>query len=206
MTSPSFLRPRIGVLALQGGFDAHIHATQNAGADAIPVRDAAELLSCDALILPGGESTTIGRLMARYGLDGAIRDAHEQRKLPIWGTCAGMILLAKRIDGGEKRGGQPTLGLMDIAVVRNAFGRQTESFETDLAVPNAVADGESVRGVFIRAPYISEAGDAVRTLARFDGKTVLAQEGNLLASAFHPELTDDTRLHRYFVRMAAKAR
>ena len=191
--------PRIGVLALQGGFDAHIAATNAAGANAVPVRTPEEVAACDALILPGGESTTIGRLMTRYGLDAAIHAAHDAGK-PLFGTCAGMILLAKHIDANEKRGGQPTLGLMDISVVRNAFGRQTESFETDLAVPDDVANGEPVRGVFIRAPYITDAGDAVRILARFDGKAVLAEQGNLLAAAFHPELTADLRLHRYFVR------
>lgn len=194
--------PRIGVLALQGGYDVHIKATKAAGGDAVEVRTPEEIAACDGLILPGGESTTIGRLMNRFGLDSAIHEAHEAGK-PIYGTCAGMILLAKRIEGGEKRGGQPTLGLMDISVVRNAFGRQTESFETDLAVPHDVANGEPVRGVFIRAPYIADAGTNVHILARFDNKAVLAQEGNLLASSFHPELTDDIRLHQYFVRMVA---
>ena len=198
--------PRIGVLALQGGFDAHIASVNAAGGDAVAVRSAEEIAGCDGLILPGGESTTIGRMMTRYGLDTAIRAAHTEG-MPIYGTCAGMILLAKQIDGGEKQGGQPTLGLMDIHVVRNAFGRQTESFETDIAVPSTVAgsDGEAgfVRGVFIRAPYVSDAGAAVQVLAQFDGKTVLVRENNLLASAFHPELTGDVRLHRYFLRMVS---
>lgn len=192
--------PRIGVLALQGGYDVHVRATNAAGGHAVEVRTPEEVAACDGLILPGGESTTIGRLMNRFGLDVAVQKAHDAGK-PIYGTCAGMILMAKRIDGGEKRGGQPTLGLMDISVVRNAFGRQTESFETDLPVPDEVANGEPVRGVFIRAPYIAEAGSNVHILARFEDKGVLAQEGNLLASAFHPELTGDTRLHKYFVRM-----
>lgn len=193
-------RPRIGVLALQGGYDVHVKAAAAAGAEPVEVRTPEEVAECDGIILPGGESTTIGRLMTRFGLDDAIREAHQAGK-PIYGTCAGMILLAKRIDGGEKRGGQPTLGLMNVSVVRNAFGRQTDSFETDLAVPQSVASGESVRGVFIRAPYIADAGPDVEILARFEEKPVLAQQGNLLASAFHPELTDDTRLHEYFVRM-----
>ncbi len=198
-------RPRIGVLALQGGFAVHIVAAGAAGADAVAVRTPEETSVCDGLILPGGESTTIGRLMTRYGLDTAIRAAHDAGK-PIFGTCAGMILLSKHIDGGEKRGGQPTLGLMDIGVVRNAFGRQTESFETDLAVPEAIAEGGVVRGVFIRAPYLTDAGDGVRILARFDGKAVLAEQGNLLAAAFHPELTNDLRLHRYFVRRVVESK
>ncbi|MBC8135122.1 MAG: pyridoxal 5'-phosphate synthase glutaminase subunit PdxT [Fibrella sp.] len=192
--------PRIGVLALQGGYDVHVASTRAAGGDAVEVRTPEEVVACDGLILPGGESTTIGRLMNRFGLDEAIQEAYNAGK-PIYGTCAGMILLAKRIDGGEKRGGQLTLGLMNISVVRNAFGRQTESFETDLAVPDYVADGEPVRGVFIRAPYIADAGADVHILARFEDRAVLAQEGNLLASAFHPELTNDIRLHQYFVRM-----
>lgn len=194
---------RVGVLALQGGFDAHIAATRAAGANAVAVRTAEEVAACDGLILPGGESTTIGRLMTRYGLDAAVRDAHHAGK-PIFGTCAGMILLSKHIDGGEKRGGQPTLGLMDVGVIRNAFGRQTESFETDLTVPETVAEGGTVRGVFIRAPFITDPGADVRILARFDGKPVLAEQGNLLAAAFHPELTADLRLHRYFVRRVAE--
>lgn len=197
--------PRIGVLALQGGYDVHIAATNAAGGAAVEVRTPEEIAQCDGLILPGGESTTIGRLINRFGLDVAIHEAHQSGK-PIYGTCAGMILLAKRIDQGEKRGGQPTLGLMDISVVRNAFGRQTESFETDLSVPDDVANGETVRGVFIRAPYIADAGPNVHILSRFENRAVLAQEGNLLASAFHPELTDDIRLHQYFVRMAAESR
>ncbi len=202
MNKESANRSRIGVLALQGGYDAHVAATNAAGGNAVEVRTPEEVAACDGLIIPGGESTTIGRLMQRYGLDVAVRDAHEAGK-PIFGTCAGMILLAKRIDGGEKCGGQPTLGLMDISVVRNAWGRQTESFETDLSVPDDVAGGEPVRGVFIRAPYIADAGSQVEILAHFAGKPVLAREDNLLAAAFHPELTDDTRLHRYFVRMVA---
>ncbi len=202
MSSETLTRPRIGILALQGGFDAHARATNAAGGDAILVRDPEELAECDGLILPGGESTTIGRLMSRYGLDTVIRDAHAAG-MPMYGTCAGMILLAKHIDGGEKQGGQPTLGLMDIAVVRNGFGRQAESFETDLEVPDDIAGGDPVRGVFIRAPYITEIGAGVRVLSRYADRTVLVREGSLLASAFHPELTDDTRLHHYFVSMVA---
>ncbi|MBC8135372.1 MAG: pyridoxal 5'-phosphate synthase glutaminase subunit PdxT [Fibrella sp.] len=202
MNSQTAYRPRIGILALQGGYDVHVTATNAADGDAVEVRTPDEVAACDGLILPGGESTTIGRLMNRFGLDTAIHEAHDAGK-PIFGTCAGMILLAKRIDGGEKRGGQPTLGLMDISVVRNAFGRQTESFETDLTVPDEVATGGRVRGVFIRAPHIVDAGTNVHILARFENKAVLAREGNLLAAAFHPELTEDTRLHQYFVRMVA---
>jgi 5'-phosphate synthase pdxT subunit len=202
-------RLRIGVLALQGDFAAHIAATEAAGASAFPVRTAEEVDGCDGLILPGGESTTIGRLLVRFGIDIAIHQAHQAGK-PIYGTCAGMILLAKRIESGEKRGGQPTLGLMDISVVRNAFGRQIDSFEADIPVAREVAGGESIRGVFIRAPYIADAGPGVKILARFAGESteehaILARQGNLLVAAFHPELTGDTRLHSYFIGMVADA-
>jgi pyridoxal 5'-phosphate synthase pdxT subunit len=166
------------VLALQGDFEAHAVAVRAAGGDAVEVRTAEAVADVDALILPGGESTTIGKLMGRYGLDVAIRDAADAGK-PIFGTCAGMILLAKRITEGEKRGGQPTLGLMEIGVARNAFGR----------------------GVFIRAPEVTEVGAGVETLATYDGRTVLVRQGNLLACAFHPELTDDTRVHAYFLSL-----
>ena len=199
-------RPRIGVVALQGAYAAHLHAIAAAGGDAFLVRTAEDVAGADGLILPGGESTTIGKLMARYGLDTAITEA-SHRGTPIFGTCAGMILLAKRIARGEKQGGQPTLGLMDIGVARNAFGRQVDSFEADIEAPRVTDDpaatgqGEPVRGVFIRAPYIEENGPGVDVLAHFEDKAVLARQGNLLASAFHPELTGDVRVHRYFLRM-----
>ena len=181
------------MLALQGDFAAHIAALERVGASAFPLREAEELAGIDALVIPGGESTTMGKLLVRFGLDEPIRAAHAQGK-PIWGTCAGMILLAKRIESGAERGGQPTLGLMDIAVARNAFGRQIDSFEAEIE-----SDLGVLRGVFIRAPYIVEAGSEVTVMARYDGKIVLVREKNLLASAFHPELTDDDRLARYFL-------
>jgi pyridoxal 5'-phosphate synthase pdxT subunit len=186
------------VLALQGDFEAHAVAVRAAGGDAVEVRTAEAVADVDALILPGGESTTIGKLMGRYGLDVAIRDAADAGK-PIFGTCAGMILLAKRITEGEKRGGQPTLGLMEIGVARNAFGRQLDSFEADIEAPAVAAT--PVRGVFIRAPEVTEVGAGVETLATYDGRTVLVRQGNLLACAFHPELTDDTRVHAYFLSL-----
>lgn len=193
---------RVGVVAMQGDFDAHIQAVRAAGGEAFEVRTSKAVAEADALILPGGESTTIGKLLARYGLDTAITQAHQEGK-PIYGTCAGMILMAKHIAHGEKQGGQPTLGLMDISVARNAFGRQVDSFEADIDAPE-IAEGESVRGVFIRAPYVEESGPDVQVLARFDEHIVLVRQGNLLASAFHPELTDDTRLHQYFLGMVPK--
>ena len=189
----------MGVVALQGDYDAHLAAVTAAGGDGFLVRTSEEVRAADALILPGGESTTIGKLMARFGLDTAIQEA-SAAGTPIYGTCAGMILLAKEIVRGEKQGGQPTLGLMDIRVVRNGFGRQVDSFETDIDVP-AVAGSDPVRGVFIRAPYVEAAGPEVEVLARFEEKAVLVRQGNLLASAFHPELTGDSRVHGYFLTM-----
>ena len=187
-------KPRVGVLALQGDFDAHIAALDRSGAAPFALREASQVADADALVLPGGESTTIGKLLVRFGIDEAIRVAHSEGK-PIWGTCAGMILLAREIVSGSERGGQPTLGLMDISVARNAFGRQIDSFESEIE-----SSFGTVRGVFIRAPYIVEAGPEVEVLARYDGKIVLARQGNLLASAFHPELTDDDRVAKYFLR------
>lgn len=192
----------VGVLAMQGDFDAHIQAVRRAGGDAFPVREAADVARADGLILPGGESSTIGKLLVRYGIDTAIRDAHADG-MPIFGTCAGMILLANRIAAGEMRGGQPTLALMDIAVARNAFGRQIDSFEADLDVP-AIDPDAPLRAVFIRAPAIVEVGEAVEALAQVDGRIVMARQGNLLAAAFHPELTDDDRIHRYFLDQIGK--
>jgi 5'-phosphate synthase pdxT subunit len=184
----------IGVLALQGDFAEHLAMLARIGVDAREVRKAGDLEGVDALIIPGGESTTIGKLMARYGLDAAIR-ARAQQGMPIYGTCAGLILLAKEIEGSD----QPRLGLMDIAVVRNAFGRQIESFEADISF--APTPDQPVRGVFIRAPIVARVGAGVQTLSVFDGKIVAVQQGDLLATAFHPELTDDTRVHRYFLSL-----
>lgn len=192
----------VGVLALQGDYDAHVRAVEAAGARAFLVRTPADVARADALILPGGESTTLGKLMARYGVDEAIKNASVSGK-PIYGTCAGMILLAKNIAAGEKRGGQPTLGLMDISVSRNAFGRQVDSFEADINAPRVASGGAPLRGVFIRAPFVAESGPNVEVLARYDDQTVLVRQNNLLASAFHPELTGDTRVHAYFLAMAA---
>lgn len=189
-------KKRVGVLALQGDYEAHIRAVRAAGGEGFEVRSAEELATADALILPGGESTTMGHLLKRFGLDIAIAEFHGAGK-PIWGTCAGMILLAQRITEGEKRGGQPLLKLMDIAVARNAFGRQIDSFEADIET----ALGR-VHGVFIRAPYVSEWAPEVEVLARYEDRVVLVRQGNLLASAFHPELTDDTTLHRAFLESA----
>jgi len=184
----------IGVLALQGDFEKHAAMLQRIGVPCREVRKVADLESVDALIIPGGESTTIGRLMARYGLDIAIRE-RAQQGMPIYGTCAGMILLASEIAGSS----QERLALMDIAVIRNAFGSQIESFEADL--PFKPFADRPVRAVFIRAPIVSRVGAGVEILSEFNGKVVAVQQGKLLATAFHPELTDDERVHRYFLSL-----
>ncbi|MGC9320336.1 MAG: pyridoxal 5'-phosphate synthase glutaminase subunit PdxT [Armatimonadota bacterium] len=187
----------VGVLAVQGDFREHIETlSEIEGVEARPVKTRQEIAECDALIIPGGESTTIGKLMERFELDEPVREMHEQGK-PIWGTCAGMILLAKEIVDSD----QWRLGLMDITVERNAFGRQVDSFEADLPVDGI--DGGPIRAVFIRAPYVREVREecGVHVLASFEDKIVLCRQGNLLASAFHPELTDDRRLQELFVSM-----
>ena len=184
---------RIGVLALQGDYEAHIKSVEAAGGSGFEVRTPEELATADALILPGGESTTMGHLIKRFGLEDALKTFDK----PIWGTCAGMILLAKRITKGEKSGGQPLLGRLDIGVARNAFGRQIDSFEAKIETRFG-----TVTGVFIRAPYVSEIGPGVEVLGRYEDKVVLVRQGNILASAFHPELTDDASLHRAFLEQA----
>lgn len=186
---------KIGVLALQGNFAKHIEMIERLGAAAVPVRLPGELDDVDGLVIPGGESTTVGKLMSRYGLDEAISRRVEEG-LPIFGTCMGMIMLAERIEGSE----QQRLGLMDITVRRNAFGRQVDSFETDLQIPEL---GEKpLRAVFIRAPFVTETGESTKVVAKLvDGRIVMVRQGNLLAAAFHPELTEDTRVHEFFLKM-----
>ncbi len=188
----------VGVLALQGAFQKHIEALGRCGVKAITVRTAEELAQVNGLIIPGGESTTVGKLMVRYGLDKRIVEAAHQG-MPVYGTCTGLILLAKDIVGSD----QPRLGLMDVTVLRNAFGRQVDSFEADLDIEEIGAP--PVRAVFIRAPYVTESRDGVRVLARCDDKIVLVRQDNLLGGAFHPELTDDTRIHEYFIGMVRES-
>jgi 5'-phosphate synthase pdxT subunit len=186
----------VGVLALQGDFKEHIEAfNEIEGVEARPVKTREQIEACDALVIPGGESTTIGKLMERFEIDKPVREMAEAGK-PIWGTCAGMIVLAKDIVESD----QWRLGLMDITVERNAFGRQVDSFETDLPVEGI---DEPVRAIFIRAPYVREVCEecGVDVLATFEDKIVLCRQGNLLASAFHPELTDDRRVQEYFLKM-----
>lgn len=190
---------RIGVLALQGDVAEHEKMISDCGADPVSVKRLEHLESVDGLIIPGGESTTIGMLLRRFGLLQPLRD-RVRAGLPIYGTCAGMILLADEIEDAGKE--QPAVGGMHITVQRNAFGRQRESFETDLLVP---ALGETpLHAVFIRAPVIRHVGDDVGVLARLeDGRPVAARQGNLLVSSFHPELTQDSRMHHYFVDMVS---
>ncbi len=190
-------RTRIGVLALQGDFEKHLHMLGKIEtADACLVRTPEDILNCDGLIIPGGESSTVGKLMVRYGVDKAIKARHVEG-MAIFGTCTGMILLAKEIEGSD----QPRLALMDITVRRNAFGRQIDSFEVDLEV--ACIGEAPLRAVFIRAPYATDVRRNAQILARLEtGETVMVRQGNCLAAAFHPEVTDDTRVHEYFVSMA----
>ncbi len=184
----------IGVLALQGDVREHLRALEAAGLRARPVKRAEEIESLAGLVIPGGESTTIGKLMERFGLADPIRVLCEAGK-PIYGTCAGAILLAKEIVGSD----QWRLGLMDIEVERNVYGRQVDSFEADIEVEGL--EGGPVRAVFIRAPAIRSVGEGVAVLARHEGQIVMARQGNLLASTFHPELTDDPRVHQLVGRL-----
>lgn len=176
--------PRIGVLAIQGGFAAHLDHLRQVGARPVEVRNAPDFDRLDGLILPGGESTTILKGLARDGLEGKVRD-HHAAGLPILGTCAGMIVA-----------GREHLRLIDITTRRNAFGRQLASFEQDLDLPGI--GGGPVRAVFIRAPWVEEAGPAVEVLAEVRGHPVAVREGRVVALSFHPELTTDSRIHRWF--------
>jgi 5'-phosphate synthase pdxT subunit len=185
---------KIGVLALQGAFIEHIKVLRSLGVEAVEVRLPEDLKGLDGLILPGGESTTIGKLATQFGLIEPLRDF--ARDNPTWGTCAGMIFLAKDI--GDDR--QPILGLMDLVVNRNAFGRQIDSFEAELPIEGL--KGGPFHAIFIRAPIATQAGEGVTILAQLaDDRIIAAREGHWLATAFHPELTGDTRMHAYFVDM-----
>jgi 5'-phosphate synthase pdxT subunit len=185
---------KIGILALQGAVREHRLVLQRLGVETVNVLNPQDMEGINGLILPGGESTTVGKLLVRYGLLDPIADA-GRKGLPIFGTCTGLILLAKHIN----RTDQYRLGLMDTHVERNAFGRQLDSFEADMPIP--ILGDKPYHTVFIRAPYIEKAGDHVEVLLRYEGKILFARQGNLVASAFHPELTDDTRVHEYFLRL-----
>ena len=181
-------RPQIGVLALQGAYREHANVLRRLGAQVTEVRIAAQLEGLDGLVIPGGESTTITKLAAAYGLDEAIRAFGR----PILGTCAGMILVDRA-----------HLGLVDLEVDRNAYGRQVASFEADLRLDG---DGEPFRGVFIRAPRVRDVGAGVEVLAELDGEPVLLRDGDVLVAAFHPELTDDPRVHERFLELVTEAK
>jgi 5'-phosphate synthase pdxT subunit len=182
---------RIGVLAVQGGFEAHVRMLRGLGAEASEVRAPEELIDLDGLVIPGGESTTIAMGIESAGLAPAIR-AHHEAGRPVFGTCAGMIVC----DDAH-------LGLIDVTATRNAFGRQLQSFEADLEV-GGIGD-EPVRAVFIRAPWVERLGAGVEVLASYEGHPVAVREGGVLACAFHPELTDDSRLHALFMAMTTSA-
>lgn len=187
--------PKIGVLALQGAFEEHIKLLTALGVEAVEVRLPAQLADLDAIIIPGGESTTIGKLAVMYGLMQPLREFAQTK--PMWGTCAGMIFMAKEI--GEQ---QPLLGVMDIVVERNAFGRQVDSFETGLDVPALATNGTLFQAVFIRAPKLVSVSKDSKIIAQLpDGTAVAAQQGHLLVTSFHPELNRDPRFHQYFLDM-----
>ncbi|GGD96898.1 pyridoxal 5'-phosphate synthase glutaminase subunit PdxT [Paenibacillus nasutitermitis] len=188
---------KIGVLALQGAVAEHMRSIQAAGGEPVAIKQPEQLNELGGLIIPGGESTTIGKLMRKYGFMDAIRSFSEAGK-PIFGTCAGLIVLADRIEGQE----DAHLQLMDMTVARNAFGRQRESFETDLDV---IGIDEPIRAVFIRAPLIKGVGRGVEVLSTYHDEIVTARQGHLLVSSYHPELTDDYRLHAYFLGMVKEA-
>lgn len=191
---------RIGVLAVQGDVREHLTHLREVGVEALPVKTTEQIAGIDGLIIPGGESTTIGMLMQEYGLDQAILDRYRSEPFPIWGTCAGLILLAKEVHGWSPA----RLGLLDITADRNAYGRQLASFEAWLEIP---ALGEPpFPAVFIRAPRISRVGPSVQTLAWHDGWPVMARAGHLLVTTFHPEMTSDHRVHAYFAGMVEACR
>lgn len=185
----------VGVLALQGAFREHILALEALGARVDAIRLPEQLDGLDGLVIPGGESTTIGTLMDIYCFHDPIRDRHDDG-MAVWGTCAGAILVAEEIL--DPADGQRPLALMDIAVRRNAYGRQVDSFEADLSF-DGLEGPDAFRGVFIRAPWIERVGAGVRALATHDGVVVAARQDDMLATVFHPELTGDPRVHRYFL-------
>ena len=187
----------VGVLALQGAFREHVAAVASLGATAREVRQLKDIDGIDALIIPGGESTTMGKLLNEWNMLEPLR----QRILdgmPVYGSCAGLILLCRDIENSD----QPRLGVLDATVRRNAFGRQVDSFETNLSIPEIGAD--PLPAVFIRAPVITGVGAGVKVLAEVDGQAVAVRQNNILATSFHPELTPDTRMHSYFLSFCSK--
>ncbi|HYK54769.1 MAG TPA: pyridoxal 5'-phosphate synthase glutaminase subunit PdxT [Candidatus Eremiobacteraceae bacterium] len=189
----------IGVLSLQGDVEEHIDALLAMKVDGRGVKTPEDLADVDGLIIPGGESTTVGEMIGRFGLTKPL-EKRVAAGMPVWGTCMGMIVLAKKVQGSI----QPTLGLLSIEVKRNAFGRQVESAEVPLDITGV--EGKPFPGVFIRAPWIENARDDARVLARLDGHGVMVRQKRILGTSFHPELTDDLRVHRYFAEMVAAAK
>jgi 5'-phosphate synthase pdxT subunit len=183
----------VGVLALQGAFEAHQHVLRDLGVESVQVRTPSDLDVVDALVMPGGESTTMSHLLQTSGLFNSI-DARLKQGMPVFGTCAGMILLAKGVLDG--RSDQRSFGAIDIDVKRNAYGRQIDSFETDIALAGMVQD---FHAVFIRAPQIARLGEEVTVLARHNEDVVLARQGSVMVASFHPELTSDARIHSMFI-------
>ncbi len=192
-------KPVIGVLALQGDVVEHIAALNAAGAAAIPVKTRADLDRVDGLVIPGGESTTVMKLLARFGLGDPIKE-RVHAGMPLWGTCMGMIVAAHDVAGLE----QPTLDLLDVTVRRNAFGRQNESAEVELSI--AVLGEKPFPAIFIRAPWIERVGPSVQLLAERDGHGVMVRQGNVLGTSFHPELSNDARVHAYFLKLVEEAK
>ncbi len=187
--------PRVGVLALQGDFREHLAVLNGLGADAVPVKRPEELARVDGLVIPGGESSVIDKLSRMFGLAGPLKDAIASG-MPVYGTCAGLIMLADTVL--DAIDGQQTLGGFDLVVRRNAFGSQLDSFETDLDVP--AIGGDPVHAVFIRAPIVESVGERASVLASLpDGRVVAVEQGGLLGTSFHPEMTGDTRFHEYFL-------
>jgi pyridoxal 5'-phosphate synthase pdxT subunit len=193
------INPNVGVLALQGDVVEHLAALERAGAQAIPVKTAADLTRVDGLVIPGGESTTVMKLLDRFALAAPIVE-RVRGGMPLWGTCMGMIVAAHDVAEHE----QPTLDLIDITVRRNAFGRQNESAEVEL--PISALGPRPFPAIFIRAPWIERVGSGVELLASRDGHGVMVREGNVLGTSFHPELTRDPRVHAYFLNMVENAR
>lgn len=187
---------KVGVLSVQGAVSEHINHLKLCNVEAIAVKDIASLNEVNGLILPGGESTTIGKLIEIFGLADSIRERTGNGNLALFGTCAGMVLMARNISDGIEK--QPSLGLMDISVKRNAFGRQRESFETELEFKTF---DKPLTAVFIRAPIVLDQGQDVETLSRMSQGVVAARQGNMLTTSFHPELTGDLRVHQYFIDM-----
>jgi 5'-phosphate synthase pdxT subunit len=186
--------PLVGVLALQGDVIEHVHALERSHAHVLEVKTPADLARVDALVIPGGESTTVIKLLDRFALTQPVRD-RVHGGMPLWGTCMGMIVAAREVADLV----QPTLGLLDVTVRRNAFGRQVDSAEVALRIP-ALGDAP-FPAIFIRAPWIERAGAAVEVLAERDGHGVMVRQANILGTSFHPELTGDDRVHQYFLKM-----